>query len=72
VTLAGIFRRNSMKTKTIAELTGAEILDRNAAQAERAEATEILEIGGLTFHVRYHAPNNAGQETQAQTNTQEN
>jgi hypothetical protein len=61
-----------MKTKTIAELTGAEILDRNAAQAERAEATEILEIGGLTFHVRYHAPNNAGQEIQAQSNTQEN
>ena len=61
-----------MKTKTIAELTGAEILDRSAAQAERAEATEILEIGGLTFHVRYHAPNNAGQETQTQPNTQEN
>ena len=60
-----------MKTKSIAELTGAQAIDRTAAQAECAEATQIIEIGGLTFHVRYHAPNNAGQETQTQPNTQE-
>jgi hypothetical protein len=61
-----------MKTQTIAELTGAEELDRSAAQAECAEATQVLEIGGLTFFVRYHAPSNAGQQTPTQTVKQEN
>jgi len=61
-----------MKTKSIAELTGAQAIDRTATQAECAKATQIIEIGGLSFHVRYHAPDNAGQETQTPTNTQEN
>jgi hypothetical protein len=53
-----------MKTKTIAEMCGAADIDHAAMSAELAEATQVIEIGGLTFHVRYHAPSEAGQETQ--------
>ena len=60
-----------MKTKTIAEMCGAADIDHAEIHAELAEATQVIEIGGLTFHVRYHAPSEAGQPTQ-HASTEEN
>ncbi|MGO4378137.1 hypothetical protein [Pseudoduganella sp. RAF53_2] len=61
-----------MKTKTIAEMCGAAEIDRAATKAELAQSTQVLEIGGLTFFVRYEAPTEAGQDAQQPSIHQEN
>jgi len=59
-----------MENMTIAELTGAAPLDRTEIEADIAECTQAFQIGELTFFVRYHAPQEAGQD-QARTLNEE-
>jgi len=61
-----------MEPKTIAEMCGAAEIDRATMKAELAQSTQVLEIGGLTFFVRYEAPSEAGQNAQQPTIHQEN